>query len=621
MPYLWGIIHALDTERFVATMKAAQIGWTFLLIGFLGKRIHVEPSPMIVLFPKDGSAREFSDEKFKPTVEATPVLAELIDISGSRKTGQRANFKRFPGGFLKLVGSNSISNVKSTPAPLVVVEEPDDTNENIRDQGDAIRLVRERLKRYRRGQLVLGGTPSVKGISRVEEFLNLSDKCVLPIRCHDCGESHVLEWDNVTWLNKDEGIEHPVYGMAMPDTAVYVCPHCGSAWDDYTRQENIRRTVREAYEAGDPWCGWVPTAEYTGIKGFMELNELYVCLPGTRLADVVRDYLESEYEASMGDQSARIVFTNSKLGRPYEYQDEQASTDELRAAAREYQELVVPHGGIVLTAGIDVQHDRLAVIIRAWGRGEESWLCYWGELYAEHTCVDKNDAVWTALDKLMFGPIQHECGRMMYIEGLTIDASDGQTNDAVYHWVRTRSRQHRHVRIMAGKGSSAQQDPEIFSTPRSKSIDHHRADRQTKADRHGVKVFIVGTNKAKDWLAGQLKLEAAGRGRFHYYEGVRADYFDQITAEVKAPHRTIRYRRVWQVKSGRRNEGTDCEVYTLHAARGLRVHLLTPAQWDEREQQLMQADLFQDAPPADAAAPKAEKKTPSRADIARRMNQ
>lgn len=144
VPYLWGIFYALDNpaDRIVALMKAAQIGWTFGLVGFLGKKIHVEPTAMIVLFPKDGTAREFGDEKLKPSVQATPVLAERMDMSGSRKAGQRANFKRFAGGFLKLVGSNSISNVKSTPAPLVIVEEPDDTNENIKEQGDAIRLAR-----------------------------------------------------------------------------------------------------------------------------------------------------------------------------------------------------------------------------------------------------------------------------------------------------------------------------------------------------------------------------------------------------------------------------------------------------------------------------------------------
>nr|VFJ68370.1 MAG: hypothetical protein BECKFW1821B_GA0114236_114310 [Candidatus Kentron sp. FW] len=45
-----------------------------------------------------------------------------------------------------------------------------------------------------------------------------------------------------------------------------------------------------------------------------------------------------------------------------------------------------------------------------------------------------------------------------------------------------------------------------------------------------------------DWLDGQMKLEARGIGRWHYYREVRADYFEQITSEVKAPHKSIKYR-------------------------------------------------------------------------------
>nr|VFJ91472.1 MAG: Phage terminase large subunit (GpA) [Candidatus Kentron sp. H]VFJ99340.1 MAG: Phage terminase large subunit (GpA) [Candidatus Kentron sp. H] len=106
-------------------------------------------------------------------------------------------------------------------------------------------------------------------------------------------------------------------------------------------------------------------------------------------------------------------------------------------------------------------------------------------------CVDKNDAVWEALDKLAFSPFKHANGNAIRAKAISIDSGDGNTNDAVYSWVRTRSARHPHVRVMAVKGSSERQDPEIFATPRLKSIDHHRPDKQTKADRHGVKVCCL----------------------------------------------------------------------------------------------------------------------------------
>ncbi len=596
VPYFYGIAAAVDDSNIplIALMKAAQIGWTYFLVGCFGKRIDVDPCNMIGMFAKDGDARQFGDEKLVPAIDATPALRKKVDTSSSRTAGNRATFKKFNRGFLKLVGSNSPGSVKSTSSVgFAVVEEPDDASDNVKQQGDAISLLKERLKRKKNSKFMIGGTPSLKGLSAIEEEIDLSDARVLPVECHDCGESHVLNFDNVSWIEIDASeTEHKIFGRADADSALYACPHCGITWDDYQRKKNIRDTVYRALDAGNENGGWVATKEFHGVAGFTELNELYVCMPGGSLAELVRDKLKADYALANGDESKIIVFTNSKLGKPYEYKDDQADADELREVAQDYQENTIPHGGLILTVGIDIQHDRLAVIIRAHGR-DEKWLLYFGELYAENSCTDKNDPVWAALDQLVFAKFESVDGWLTEVSAITIDTSDGQTSDAAYHWVRSRSKKYSRILIMAGKGSSAQQDPEIFSTPNRRSIDHRNPKKQTKADRHGVKVYLVGTNKAKDFVSGQLKLEAQGYGRFHFYKDVRDDYFDQVTSEVKAPHRTIRNRKIWQKKSGVRNEGLDCEVYAEHAARAKRVHLMTPDQWTAIELRLKQSDLFE----------------------------
>lgn len=606
-PYFLGVASVFDREdtHEIDLMKAAQIGWTFFLIAYIFKRIEeaeVRPCPIMVLFAKGMDAKNFHDEKLVPAVRATRSIRKRVDVDTSRKSGNRWDNKEFDGGFIKLVGSNSPGNVKSTSkVGLGVVEEPDDTTDNVAGQGDAIGLLEERLKRYIKSLLIVGGTPAVKGLSKTEARLEQTNKCVLPIYCHECNQAHVLDFDNVSWHEDDEA-DHVVYGKALPETAVYVCPHCGTPWDDHQRQENIRNTCFDAYNNGDELAGWIPTADFHGKFGFIRLSELYVCMPGTGLADVVRDKLAADHEASKGDQNALIKFTNQKLGLPYEFKGDYATADQLRAKALDYPELVVPRGGLLLTVGIDVQHDRVAVVMRAWGRDEQSWGVYWGELYAENTTADKSDAVWDALDALVFSPVEHETGGRIYANAISIDSSDGVTNDAVYHWVRTRSKRKRSILVMAIKGSSSQSDPEIFATPKVKSIDHINPEKQTKADKHGVKIYQVGTNKAKDWLASHMKMEGFGSGRHHMYKDVRADYFDQVTGEVKAPHKSVRHRLVWQQKSGRAVEAWDCEVYALHAARARRIHLKKPKEWDALENKITQGDLFSQAVAAESVA-------------------
>jgi len=575
-PWIAGIHGALDDKNAwkVVCMKSAQVAWTDGVINnWIGRTIDIDPAPVIGLFAKEGSAKEYVDEKFAPMVMATPRLRDRIDVQTTRRAGNRWQFKKFPGGFLKVVGSNSPSNVKSTPAPRVFVEEPDDAQINVGKQGDSIKLLEERTKTYHRRKVVFGGTPSVKGLSAIEEAYNTSDRRRFWIPCHACGESHVLSWDHVVW-DQDADIVHVVYGKSRPETATYVCPHCGTPWSDHEKNRNVRR--------GD----WRAEAPFRGIAGFY-INELYSPFPGSKLSRLVERYLEAQHALDQGDDSDWIVFVNSCLGLPYEYASDAPDRKALEDKALEYDELTVPSGGLILTSGIDVQHDRLAIIIRAWGRDEESWLVYWGELYGN--TIDHRDPVWDGLDKLVFGAFEHESGASMRMNAISIDSSDGTTSDAVYKWVRTRQGRG----VMAIKGSSNDYGTrEIFSRPRAIDAKGHR---NTKASKHGLQIYMVGTHKAKDLIAGRMKLAGTGPGRMHWYQSVRQDYFEQMTGEVKAPHRRLRGKKVWQQKSGARIEAWDCEVYALHASRAAKVHLLKPAQWDARESALLQADIFSTA--------------------------
>jgi phage terminase large subunit GpA-like protein len=164
------------------------------------------------------------------------------------------------------------------------------------------------------------------------------------------------------------------------------------------------------------------------------------------------------------------------------------------------------------------------------------------------------------------------------------------TSDTVYWYARKQQAKG----VLAAKGSSDDYGSrEIFATPRR--VDHKREGTKTKADKHGLQVHIVGTHKAKDLLfsdKGRLSLHGSGPGRMHWYRDVRADFYEQITAEVRVPSKRLRGKMEWQKKAGVRNEGTDCAVLALHAARSLRLHTWPESRWQERESALKQADLF-----------------------------
>ena len=305
----------------VVARKSAQVAWTDgVLINYLAKRICVDPCPMIVMFAKEQAAKEFNSEKFSPMAEVTPQVRERIPVTSKRSADNRWSLKGFPGGFLKFVGSNSASSVKSTPAPVVAVEEPDDCNVNVDGQGDTITLLEERTKTFPRRKVIFGGTPTIEGISRVDEDYKGSDQ-------------RLLVREPVTWED-NAPVVHEAFGRAQPETAFYVCPHCGARWTDLEKNAAVRKGH------------WEATAPFHGVAGFY-INELYSPFAGSMLRYLVEKYLTALKLMAEGDDSKLRSFTNNQLGLPYAYTSDLPPAEVLEEREEDYGELTVPEGGLL----------------------------------------------------------------------------------------------------------------------------------------------------------------------------------------------------------------------------------------------------------------------------------
>ena len=204
--------------------------------------------------------------------------------------------------------------------------------------------------------------------------------------------------------------------------------------------------------------------------------------------------------------------------------------------------------------------------------------------------------------------VQHASGAALRIAAVGIDCSDGQTSDAVYAFVRRHNRPHRPVLALKGAPDDIGR-VEIWQPP--KAIDP--SGRSTKAAKYGVLVHIVGAARAKDLLigyateSGRLRLIGSGPARLHWYDTVRADFYDQLLSEIKIPSRRNPNVRAWRHLAGRRNEALDCTTGCLYLVRHLRLHLRKPAQWDYVEAAIRQHGLIGDpdqsgldAPPPDS---------------------
>ena len=110
------------------------------------------------------------------------------------------------------------------------------------------------------------------------------------------------------------------------------------------------------------------------------------------------------WEAAQGSDEAIRAFRNTILGETWVETGEAPDWRRLYDRRERWPAGTVPEGGLILTAGADVQKDRIEVDVWAWGRGLESWL-------VDHVVIDggpESEAAWSALAALL----GRELGRM-----------------------------------------------------------------------------------------------------------------------------------------------------------------------------------------------------------------
>ena len=266
----------------------------------------------------------------------------------------------------------------------------------------------------------------------------------------------------------------------------------------------------------------------------------------------------------------------------------------------------VPERGLFLTAGADVQKDRIEVDVWAWGRGLESWL-------VDHLVLEGgpgDPGCWEALTDLLGRVWQHERGGQIALTRLAIDT--GYETSAVYAWAR----QVGFAQVAPVKGVEGFNRASPVSGPTW--VDATEAGRRL---RRGARLWTVAVSTFKAETYRFLRLERltaeeleAGAsfppGTVHLPDWVDAEWLKQLTAEQLVTVKTKRgfARLEWQ-KLRERNEALDTRVYARAAAWIAGLDRWPEERWTEAECDLSVAP----APPAPAPR-RSEKQPPLSAD-------
>lgn len=531
----------------VVLMAASQIvGKSQMMNNVVGYYMDVDPTNMMMVFPTISDAEKWSKGRLDPLIETTRRLEGKIKRRQSRDSENTIFHRQFRGGQMFIVGSNAPSGLSAQSVRLLIADEVDRYEASAGEEGDPLELAEQRTETYWNRKVAHVSTPLIAGLSRIEASYQESDQRVYECRCPHCDGFFCVEFEHIEWA-KDETRKGKV--RHLTDTAHVVCSECGAAWSESDRQRAI--------EAGR----WRATAPFNGVAGF-RINA-FACKRAS-LARLAKRWINAQ-----GSPEREKTFVNLVCARTWQQRGEAPESERLYERREPYKVGIVPERGVILTAGVDVQRDRLECEIVAWGRGLESWSVDYQVLHGDPA----QGEVWAKLDRLLRQPIRHAAGSECRIARVAVDT--GYEANLVYDWRRRLG----DARVILVKGFDRLH--QALGRPTWVEINA-----RGKTIKRGVQLWPIGVSYLKSELYSWLRLpvpDVAAPCFCHFPASYDREHFDQLTAEQLVTRVVKGYpRREW-VKTRGRNETLDCRIYARAAAAHLGMDNWSERRWAELE--------------------------------------
>lgn len=503
----------------VTLVKSVRVGLSTLLTATVGSFAANEPSPILLLLPTEADCRDFMVSDMEPIFAATPALAGLLSDDSAEGGRNTLLSRRFPGGSLKVVAAKSPRNLRRHNVRVLLIDEADAMEPGA--EGSPVLLAERRTLSFANRKIIMGSTPTLEATSNVLRSYAQSDQRVFEVPCPECGTFTEIQWSHIEWQPD------------QPETATFRCPACA---------EIISERHKPAMIDAGRWRATRP--EVQGHAGF-RINALV-----SPHANAAWGKLAAEFLAAKGNPDTLQVFVNTILAEGWREAADELEESELAARAEPFGLDSIPAEVLVVTAGVDVQDDRLEITFVGWSRDASLILGHvviWGS--------PGDDSTWAELDDLLRTTWPHPRGGTLRLDSAIIDSGDGDWTAYVYAFCRPRFGR----KIMAGKGVAGTRPP------------------VTASQAKGVRLFLIGVDGLKSQILTRLS-----RGRtIRFSDSLETAWYEQLASE----RRVVRYVRGQPVrrferKPGMRAEALDCVVYGF-AAR----HLVT-ANLDRREEEL-----------------------------------
>jgi phage terminase large subunit GpA-like protein len=401
-------------------------------------------------------------------------------------------------------------------------------------------------------------TPTVDGASRIQQAWNESDQREYFVPCPLCGHFQVLALGDGT----GGGL---VWPEGEPEKAAYRCEKCEQLIPHHHKASMVERGEYRAQNPGSP-------------------------IPGFRVSQLISPKrawgtIAAEFVAAKKAPETLKAFMNTVLAELWAERGTAPDWEKVYLRREQYEPGVVPMGGLLLVAGVDVQDDRLEVEIKAYGRGKEAWSVDYRVLQLPDQSGQpiKTSAVevWQELEALLARDWPCAAGGTMPIMAMAIDT--GFRPQMVYDFAA------RHPQPAHGPAGDVIVAPRTVvptkGTDNAFKLIAAVSSTDAARKRQNVRIWSIGTHWAKqefyDWLRLGLPTdpdEPFPAGYQHYPYG-DPDFYRCLCSESRVVRASGKIE--WVKDPSVRNEPLDLAVLCRAAASVCGMDRFTDDQWDE----------------------------------------
>lgn len=539
-----------ENIREITLMCPTQMLKTELLLNTAFYFTHHDPSPIIFVLPTDKQARMISIERFTKSMKVSPVLKKILDkYSRDGNTILQKNFLNT----ISFASANNSGDLASRSVRIVLADEVDKYTRSAGAEGDPLLIVGERTEWYSGYEKIIKTcSPTIKGLSRIEEEYENSDMRIYMHKCPDCKKDYVPDFDRNVFI--------PGYTEGKPkwNQAYMFCHQCEHTYSEGDRLWSIENGH---YHKQNP-----------AIKHHAGFNMSRLSSP----FPVVQKMAKKRIEAG-NDQNKIMVFVNTQKGQSYQMRGMAFDWKALYEKREDYKIGVVPDECIKVVAGVDVQADRIIVEYLGIAKYLEVYSIQAEVLIGD---IDDEKARNTFARKLN-EPLFDMNGVKRKIEMLNIDAN--YKTQSVYNLVTTMRASQNVVEVRAVHGKYTGSD--VIAPPKNVGVTIGGKKRKSS-----IKLWGVNSSIIKETIFGYYQLEAPTEeeiktgvpypyGFFHTPE-YGDDYYKESTAEVREEEIDKRgnISFAW-VKIRRENHFLDTKVYGYAAMNMLGMDLWDASRW------------------------------------------